>query len=63
MRIHSNENKARIYNELMHKFQRTQEQIKDIETGNVLESRDTPRRLTMLKQQLSQIHSQIRNLY
>jgi len=55
MIAHTNENKARIYNELMFKFQRTQEQIKDIETGNVLPSRDNGKKLTMLKQQLQLI--------
>jgi hypothetical protein len=63
MIAHTNENKARIYNELMFKFQRTQEQIKDIETGNVLPSRDNGKKLTMLKQQLQLIQNQIRSLY
>ncbi len=63
MIVHTNENKARIYNELMFKFQRTQEQIKDIETGNVLPSRDNGKKLTMLKQQLQLIQNQIRSLY
>ena len=63
MIANTNENKARIYNELMFKFQRTQEQIKDIETGNVLPSRDNGKKLTMLKQQLQLIQNQIRSLY
>lgn len=63
MRIHSDENKAQIYNKLMFQFQRTQEQIKDIETGNVLPSRDNGRKLTMLREQLAQIQNQIRSLY
>lgn len=63
MRIQSDENKAQIYNRLMFQFQRTQEQIKDIETGNVLPSRDNGRKLTMLREQLSQIQNQIRSLY
>jgi len=63
MRIHSDENKAQIYNRLMFQFQRTQEQIKDIETGNVLPSRDNGKKLTMLREQLSLIQNQIRSLY
>jgi hypothetical protein len=63
MRIQSDENKAQLYNKLMFQFQRTQEQIKDIETGNVLPSRDNGRKLTMLREQLSQIQNQIRSLY
>jgi hypothetical protein len=63
MRIQSDENKAQIYNKLMFQFQRTQEQIKDIETGNVLPSRDNGRKLTILREQLAQIQNQIRSLY
>jgi hypothetical protein len=47
----------------MFQFQRTQEQIKDIETGNVLPSRDNGKKLTMLREQLSLIQNQIRSLY
>ncbi len=47
----------------MFKFQRVQEKIKDIETGNVVETRDTPRELMMLKSQLSSLQEQIRRLY
>lgn len=63
MIVRPNEDKARIYSELMFKFQRTQEQIKDIETGNVLPSKDNGKKLVMLKQQLAQIQNQIRSLY
>lgn len=63
MRIQADENKAQLYNKLMFQFQRTQEQIKDIETGNVLPSRDNGRKLTMLREQLAQIQNQIRSLY
>ena len=60
---HHNENKAQKYSELMFKFQRVQEKIKDIESGNVVETRDTPRELAYLKSQLSVIQEQIRRLY
>ena len=63
MILNTNENKARLYSELMFKFQRTQEQIKDIETGNVLPSKDNGRKLTVLRQKLAQIQNQIRSLY
>lgn len=63
MRMYNDENKARKYNELMFKFQRTQEQIKDIETGNVLPSKDNGKRLVMLREQLHLIQNQIRALY
>lgn len=58
-----NENKAQKYNELMFKFQRVQEQIKDIETGNVVESRNTPQQLVNLKNQLRMIQGEIQRLY
>lgn len=58
-----NESKAQKYSELMFKFQRVQEKIKDIETGNVVETKDTPRELVYLKSQLSVIQEQIRRLY
>jgi hypothetical protein len=60
---YSNDFKAQKYSELMFKFQRVQEKIKDIETGNVVETRDTPRELMMLKSQLSSLQEQIRRLY
>ena len=58
-----NENKAQKYNELMFKFQRFQEQIKDIETGNVVESKNTPQQLMNLKNQLRMIQGEIQRLY
>jgi hypothetical protein len=58
-----NENKAQKYNELMFKFQRVQEQIKDIETGNVVESKNTPQQLVNLKNQLRMIQGEIQRLY
>ena len=58
-----NENKAQKYNELMFKFQRVQEQIKDIETGNVVESKNTPQQLMNLRNQLRMIQGEIQRLY
>ena len=58
-----NENKAQKYNELMFKFQRVQEQIKDIETGNVVETKNTPQLLVNLKNQLRMIQGEIQRLY
>lgn len=63
MRMNTDENKARIYNDLMFKFQRTQEMIKDIETGNVLSSKDNGKKLVMLRQQLGLLQNQIKSLY
>ena len=63
MNWQTNENKAQKYNELMFKFQRVQEQIKDIETGNVVESKNTPQQLMNLKNQLRMIQGEIQRLY
>lgn len=62
MIVHPNERKAKIYDQLMFKFQRVQEQIKDIETGNVIQGNDTPQRLNNLKNQLKSIVTEIRRL-
>jgi hypothetical protein len=35
--------KARLYEQLMNRFQRVQERIKDIETENTYINKDTPR--------------------
>jgi hypothetical protein len=58
-----NENKAQKYNELMFKFQRVQEQIKDIETGNIVETKNTPQLLVNLRNQLRMIQGEIQRLY
>ncbi len=62
MIVRPNEQKAKIYDQRMFRFQRVQEQIKDIETGNVISTKDTPQRLNELKRQLSGIVSEIKRL-
>lgn len=62
MIVRPNEQKAKIYDQLMFRFQRIQEQIKDIETGNVISSKDTPERLNSLKRQLAGVVSEIKRL-
>ena len=62
MIVRPNEQKAKIHDQLMFRFQRVQEQIKDIETGNVISTRDTPQKLNELKRQLSGIVSEIKRL-
>jgi hypothetical protein len=61
--MYPDEQKARIYGELMFKFQRVQERIKDIETENTVIDHNTPRELQNLKNQLRLLQEQIRNLY
>ena len=62
MIVRPNEQKAKIYDQLMFRFQRVQEQIRDIETGNVIASKNTPQRLNDLRRQLSGIVSEIKRL-
>jgi hypothetical protein len=62
MIVRPNEQKAKIYDQLMFRFQRVQEQIKNIETGNVISMKDTPQKLNGLKRQLSSIVSEIKRL-
>lgn len=56
-------NKARFYEQLMNRFQRVQERIKDIETENTYISRDTPRELAELKRESARLQNEIRKLY
>lgn len=63
MAKYPDENKARLYAELMFKFQRVQERIKDIETENTYIDRNTPLELQNLKNQAQQLQEQIRRLY
>jgi len=63
MAKYPDENKARLYAELMFKFQRVQERIKDIETENTYIDRNTPLELQNLKNQALQLQEQIRRLY
>lgn len=55
--------KARLYEQLMNRFQRVQERIKDIETENTYINRDTPRELAELKRESVRLQNEIRKLY
>jgi uncharacterized protein YdcH (DUF465 family) len=55
--------KARLYEQLMNRFQRVQERIKDIETENTYINKDTPRELAELKRESTRLQNEIRNLY
>jgi len=62
MIVHPNEHKAKIYDQLMFRFQRVQEQIKDIESGNVTQTKETPQKLINLRNQLHGIVSEIKRM-
>ena len=62
MIVRPNEQKAKNYDQIKFRFQRVQEQIKNIETGNVISMKDTPQKLNELKRQLSSIVSEIKRL-
>lgn len=55
--------KARFYEQLMNRFQRVQERIKDIETENTYINKDTPRELAELKRESVRLQNEIRKLY
>lgn len=55
--------KARLYEQLMNRFQRVQERIKDIETENTYINKDTPRELAELKRESVRLQNEIRKLY
>ena len=55
--------KARLYEQLMNRFQRVQERIKDIETENTYINKDTPKELAELKRESTRLQNEIRNLY
>jgi|688.fasta_scaffold26474_15 uncharacterized protein YdcH (DUF465 family) len=55
--------KARLYEQLMNRFQRVQERIKDIETENTYINKDTPRELAELKTESVRLQNDIRKLY
>lgn len=55
--------KARHYEQLMNRFQRVQERIKDIETENTYINKDTPRELVELKTESVRLQNEIRRLY
>ena len=55
--------KARLYEQLMNRFQRVQERIKDIETENTYINRDTPKELAELKRESVRLQNEIRRLY
>jgi hypothetical protein len=55
--------KARLYEQLMNRFQRVQERIKDIETENTYINKDTPRELAELKTESGRLQKDIRRLH
>jgi hypothetical protein len=55
--------KARLYEQLMNRFQRVQERIKDIETENTYINKDTPRELAELKTESVRLQNDIRRLH
>jgi hypothetical protein len=58
-----NMQKARLYEQLMNRFQRVQERIKDIETENTYINKDTPRELAELKTESVRLQNDIRRLH
>ncbi len=59
----TNEEKAKIYNDLLFKFQRTQEQIRLIKANNFELSENDAKKVQMLESHLRDIYNQTQRLY
>jgi len=59
----TNEEKAKIYNDLLFKFQRTQEQIRLIKANNFELSENDAKKVQILEAQLRDIYNQTQRLY
>jgi len=59
----TNEEKAKIYNDLLFKFQKTQEQIRLIKANNFELSENDAKKVQMLESHLRDIYNQTQRLY
>lgn len=59
----TNEEKAKIYNDLLFKFQRTQEQIRLIKANNFELSESDAKKVQKLEVLLREIYNQTQRLY
>lgn len=59
----TNEEKAKIYNDLLFKFQRTQEQIRQIKANNFELSTEDEKKVKKLEVVLREIYNQTQRLY
>lgn len=59
----SNEQKAQIYNDLLFRYQRLQEEVRRIKAGNFDLSENEQRKVNHLETQMKQLYQQTERLY
>lgn len=59
----SNEQKAQIYNDLLFRYQRLQEEVRRIKAGNFDLSENEQRKVNYLETQMKQLYQQTERLY
>ena len=59
----SNDQKAQIYNDLLFKYQRLQEEVRRIKAGNFDLSENEQRKINHLETQMKQLYQQTERLY
>jgi len=59
----SNDQKAQIYNDLLFRYQRLQEEVRRIKAGNFDLSENEQRKVNYLETQMKQLYQQTERLY
>jgi len=59
----SNDQKAKIYNDLLFKYQRLQEEVRKIKAGNFDLSENEQKKVTDIEQQMKLVYQQTQRLY
>jgi phosphoglycerate-specific signal transduction histidine kinase len=59
----SNDQKAQIYNDLLFKYQRLQEEVRRIKAGNFDLSENEQKKVNHLESQMKQLYQQTERLY
>ena len=63
MRQYSNDEKAKIYNQMLFQYQRLQEQVRLIQANSLEPSEQDQRRINELENQMRKIYSDTQRLY
>jgi hypothetical protein len=59
----SNDQKATMYNQLLFKYQRLQEQVRQIKAENINVSEKDQRRIDLIEREMKMIYNQTQRLY
>jgi len=63
MRQYSNDEKAKIYNQMLFQYQRLQEQVRLIQANSLEPSEQDQRKINELENQMRKIYSDTQRLY